>query len=707
MPFLDAASQLALGVVPPTKGDQEINPERKVKKLAVLDSGNYRRKITLKPEELTEVKNLLSDCYEDWKSNSSFLHQKLLKYNNKLEGITQAKDKPWPGSCNLSIPLPEMHILSLHSIVTQTILDNDPVYFCRELRPGESEQESVDPNLEWFLTWVTKVQSRSDLVMSECFYNAMATPLTFMVKDWVEEIGKEYRVDLYESIDEFQKEYPDAASMGGTDAQYESYIKEILSEGKLALQVEEKVVQYRGPSSRAVELKDFVIAPAASRSLKYSTFHGDKFRERSAYFTAGVKNEWFDKVEVDLMLKSPGKDQATDDISSQQDRIEGISSSNKIRSKYSRAYDCVRGNLKWDRDDDGIEEIFAVIFHPESKALLRIEQYPYWHNRTNYIPFKMRTRTGRLQGRCVMDMVWDISEEVDTQHHLRIDSRAIATVPSFKKNILETNIDFSRKDQHFYPGVVFPVSKMDGLMQLEIRQAGMDSSLQEEQTLFQIAVWLVGNDPAMRAGTNSNKDPRASGKKAASQIQQSNQRVDDYIKEFIPSVNESGKQDLELYYQFSPDSVIKFSMYDESTGAMIQREIARAKLRNRNLHINVARATVLDSPDAVLQRALVTYQLFSKEPMIGGNMQRRHELLKRTLFAMRDKDPGKLLPPLKQMIEEQKQQLAAAQQDPATAQMHEGLQKKAGEGDSKGKKEMGQRQGGPDVSLNSLGKKGP
>lgn len=707
MPPLSAEEQLRLGLVPPSKGDSDPESNIKTKKLAVLDSGNYRRQITLTPEELEEVRNLLSDCYQDWKRNSSFLQTKLLKYNNKLEGISQAKDQPWAGACTLSIPMPEMHVLSLHAVVTSTILDNDPVFFCRELRPGESEGESVDPNLEWFLTWVTKVQSKSDQVISECIMNAMATPLSFQCKDWVEQIEKEYRVDLYESIEEFQKDYPDADAAGVSDKTYEGYIKELLAEGKIAIRVEEDVVQYRGPSNRAIELKDFVIAPASSRSLRYSVFHGDQYRERGAYYSAGAARKWFNSDEVEKMLKSAGKTEAIDAISNQQDRIEGVSTSLAIRDKNARPYDCVRGNLKWDRKHTGIEELYQVVFHPESKAVLRIEYYPYWHNRTNYIPYKMRTRTNRLQGRCLLDMLWDLSEETDTQHHLRIDSRAIATVPSFKKNISETNIDFSRKDQHFFPGVVFPISKMDNLMQLEIRQADMSSSLQEENLLFQIAVWLVGNDPAMRAGANANKDPRASGKKAMAQIQQSNVRVDAYIKEFVPSINESGKQDLELYYQFSPDSVIKFSMYDEETGNMIRREIQRNKLRNRNMHLNVARVTVADNPDAIMQRALVSLQLFGKEPMIGGVPQRRHELLKRTLFAMREKDPQKLLPPLKQIMAEAQQAQQQAAQDPAAAKMHENMQDKVGGGGSSDAKDSGMRQGGPDVSVGALGKKGP
>lgn len=140
---------------------------------------------------------------------------------------------------------------------------------------------------------------------------------------------------------------------------------------------------------------------------------------------------------------------------------------------------------------------------------------------------------------------------------------------------------------------------------------------------------------------------------------------------------------------------------------MIRREIQRNKLRNRNMHLNVARVTVADNPDAIMQRALVSLQLFGKEPMIGGVPQRRHELLKRTLFAMREKDPQKLLPPLKQIMAEAQQAQQQAAQDPAAAKMHENMQDKVGGGGSSDAKDSGMRQGGPDVSVGALGKKGP
>jgi hypothetical protein len=200
-----------------------------------------------------------------------------------------------------------------------------------------------------------------------------------------------------------------------------------------------------------------------------------------------------------------------------------------------------------------------------------------------------------------------------------------------------------------------------------------------------------------RSGQPAAKDPRASGKKQQSQVQQSNQRIDGYIRQLKPSMSEMAAQVLELYYQFSPDSVLEYATYDESTDQWIRDEIKRVKLRNRNMTIEVARTSVQDNPDAILQRAMTDYEIWSKEPLVGMNVQRRWELVRQTMFAERKTNISKLLPPLKQLMQEmqqQDQQLGGPEASPSQQALLEAAHEKAG----KPKKEggTGKRQGSSD-----------
>lgn len=703
-PVLSPEEQIKLGITPPPHKEQERDPKTKIRKLATLKTGIYRRRLKLNDPDKQTVKTLLDECYREWNQNTGLLRSKLLMYNNRLEGISSPKTDPWPGACSLMVPLIELHGLGLLSLINATMLDNDPIWFVKEMIPPSVNGEEVDPNIEWFLNFVTKIQLRVDESLREAYNNAVFTPLAIGVMDWTEEYAKQFHVEVFDTVEEFQAAFDSPETAGCTEDQYTNYIAQLAGGEPIQIEIQEDLVKYRGPKLRIVELKDFVRAPVDAPNLEYTVFHGDQFKQRANYFRVGANNDWFDKDEVDTMLKTAGETTPMDNISQQQNRNEGLSSTTAGRK--SDEYYPIRGNLRIDLNKDGEEELYHVVFHPKTKALLRIEKYPYWHNRINYIPFRIRKKSNRLQGRCLTDMLWDLNEEADVQHHQRIDSRAISTVPSFKKKITETNIDFSRKDQHFYPGVVFNVSTADGFTQLDIKQTDMGTSLQEEQTLFQLAEWLVGNSPSLRSGTPQTKDPRASGKKAAAQIQQSNIRVDDYIKELIPPTNEVGSQTLELFYQFAPDMVIPFAQYNKESQQWIRNEIQRTKLRSKNMHVEVARSTVMDNVDATLQRAMVSWQIWSKEPMVGGNQVRRHELIKRTMLASREKDITKLLPSLEQIQQEMQQAQQQSAQNPAGQQLQQNVQGKVGDSPDNDQADNGQRQGGPDVSPGSLRKKG-
>jgi hypothetical protein len=683
-----------IGLVGPPPGVPEVEGDTHVVKLAKVDSNSYRKLVTLTESQMIEVKKVMKEVVKEWRDNTRLQNNKLRRGIDRLEGISAAKDYPWPDSSNLNIPYMEIQILVATDIVSSTMIDADPVFFAKELLPArkDHQEEHVDPKIEWFLNWVIKKQINLDEESRMAILLAFRDPVSFLVMDWVTETPKEYSIQVFDKVEDFQKRFANAESAGVPQDTYDAWLGQIgIEHEPLELEICERVVRYRGPKARVVELKDFVRSPVSCPDLKYTRFHGDQFRERKPWFRGAVNNKWFYKEETQKMLEGAAKTNAIDDISQQLDTIEGISSNRTNPDEY----DCVRGNLKIDLDGDGEEEMFHVVYNPEYDRLLRMERYPYWHNRTNYIPFRIRRKPNRLLGRCFMDMLYDLNEEINTQHNQRIDSRTITTVPTFKIQQNETDLlsRIERGDQYFYPGQKFILSNMNSLEQLDMK-VDFQGTLQEEQNLFAIGDMLTGTaSSGARSGKAEVKDPRASGKKQQAQVQQSNQRVDGYIRELKPSLSEAGSQVLELYYQFSPESVVEFSSYDESTDAWIRNEIERVKLRNRNMSIEVARTSVLDNPDAVLQRAMTDYQMWKDEPLVGMNITRRWELVRATMFAEKKTNIPKLLPPLAQILQEMQQQDQMGGQDstPTHQALLEGVQKKQ---DSK--KDTGKRQGSKD-----------
>ena len=695
MPQSTLDEERSLGLVGPSPGIPEIDPETKVK-LADVDPKSVRVLMNLTPEQRTRVKAVLKDAVMEWRSNTRLQNNKLATAIDRLDGISTTKDYPWPNSSNLNIPYMEIQILIACDIVSSTTLDAEPAFFIRELLPARKDmpEESVDPKMEWWLNWVFKKQLNLDASARMGIFLAFRDPLGVTVLDWVEEYPKEYSTQVFDTVEDLQKRFPDADSAGVSQETYDRWMGMVgIGHQAIALEIEERVVKYRGPKSREVELKDFVRYPVNSKNLDYCIFHGDQYRERKPYFRSGINRKWFYKTETEELLTTTPKNQSMDSISQKMDANEGIASQRRKPDEY----DCVRGNLRIDLNGDGEEEFYHVVYNEDHDKLLRMEKYPYWHNRSNYILWRIRRKPNRLLGRCFVDMLGDLNDEMNTQHNQRIDSRTITTVPTFKIQANETDLiaRIERGDGHFYPGQKWVMQNTKNMEMLETKVDFM-GTLQEEQNLFQIGDMLTGTaSSGARSGMAEKKDPRASGKKQQAQIQQSNQRIDGYIRELKPSLEEMASQTLELYYQFSPESALAFNYYDDASGNFIRNEIRRTQLRNRNMTIETARVSVLDNPDAILQRAATDYQMWKDEPLIGMNLKRRWQLVYDTLIAERKKNIPKLLPNLKDLLMEMQQQDQAMGGAPEGSSSQALLQAAHGAGNKK-REPDGKRQGSKD-----------
>jgi len=601
--------------------------------------------------------------YEEWNQNTTLLRNKLRKANDLMEGIKDPKDFPWENSSNLHIPVIETHITILHSVASSTMLDNDPIWYIRIMQDGVPED--VDKEIESFLNSVSKLELKIDSVLSDIYWSAYKDGTAVGDLDWVEEYDVQYDILRFLDPEKFVETFPTPESAGLSFKQYNDYIRQILVDGEVQVRVEENIATYRGPRLRQIELKDFVMVPTTSPTMEYAMFIGDMFLARGDYFRTQAKKKWFNYDDTKKLLATAGLTVAPDIISRAQDQIEGIA---RVRRVKADEYWCLQGILKINLTEDDMEpeRKYLVCFHPESKALLRFEPYPYLHNRIKYIPWRFKKRPNRFNGQSIYEQLGDINEEVDTQHNQRIDSRTITTVPSFLK-VDNFEFDPSRRGQKFYPGCTFKVSNMNQVKQFDIKQTDLGTSLQEEQSLMYIAELRTGAS-SLRSGREAARDPRASGKKMSMQLAQSDARIDDHMRELRIGTAEVGGQILELYYQYAPDVITYFSQ-NPDTGKFVQKQIARQKLRARDLYLEVARTSINDNPDQLFQRELTLYQLLSNEPLIGSNMVRRRELIVRVLTAMRERNIYKIIPKVEDLLKElADQEKLTDQLSPATHQ---------------------------------------
>lgn len=646
------------GLTPPAP-HEEIDPKTKIKKLKNLRLHIQRRRITLSEDNLKKVKLMLRQSWEEWDQNTSNLRSKLRRANDLMEGAKEPKDFPWEDSSNLHIPLIEIHITICHSVTSSTMLDMDPIWYVKVLIEGLGD--NVDPDIEKFLHWKSKTEWKIDSVVSDIYWCVYRDGTGIGDLDWVEDIEKQYDIKRYDSMEEFQADFPDALAAGIPEKEYMEYVRDLLSDNQIQIEIEEEVEKYRGPKLRIVELKDFIVIPTTAPDLEYAMLIGDAFIQRGDYFRRYAKSSeeqeaWFDSKAVDRMCtRANALTTSPDQISQSQDQIEGIS---RNRVTPADEYWCMQGILKYDLNDDGVEEKYLFVYNHQANELLRLERYPYIHNRIKYIVWRFKKRPNRLLGQSLYEQLVDLNDEVDTQHNQRIDSRTITTVPSFMK-LEGADFDPTRRDQRFFPGVTFKVANFNVLKQFEIKQTDMGQSMQEEQNLFFIADTRTGASQS-RTGRENSRDPRASGKKLQQLVQQSNQRLDDHMRELRIGTAELAGQLLELCYQFCPD-LIPYPKFNPDTKKFVMDQMSRKKLRNRNMVLEVARTSTQDNPSQLVQRELTKYQLLVKDPFVGGMPGPHLELLRRLLTSWRERDIEKLIPPQEQiekMLQQQQQTIA-------------------------------------------------
>lgn len=695
MPVLTAPEGTLPAVMPPAPvpPKPDFDPETKIARLPKRTAFNRRVPIKLSEDDRVKVVEVMGKVYQEWEENTSQLETKLLRIQNTIEGIRGSKTFPWDSSSNLHIPLIEIHLASLVAITNQTQLDTDRIW--RITTEGVGSANSVASDIEGWLNLTCRDRLSIPESLRGIHYATYRDGTAAGVLDWVSRLKRRYDVRTYTDIDSFQTDFPDPDSAGVSAETYDAFLQEIGIDGELSIKVTELVEEYKGPELRVVELKNFVVVPVASPALEYAQFVGDRFIQRADFFRQRVREGSYDSEQVEEMLKGAGLTSAPDRIARAQDLIEGIGRNRIVKAD---EFLCIQGNLRIDLDGDGVEENYPLTYNPQTKRVLQMEEFPYLHNRQNYIAWRFDPRPGRLRGLSIWDKLSDINEEIDTQHNQRIDSRTISTVPSFKK--LDTvDFDPTRKDQQFFPGVTFKVRRMGDIEQFNIRQTDLGTSIQEENNLMSLADMVMGIPAGVRSGQTLARDPRASGRKIDTLINESNTRVNDYLKELAVGTQEVARQIIDLYYQFGEDQ-IGVPRQDAKTGVVVQAQIERMKLRDPSLIIRVDKTSLSDNPDIRSQMAMVKYDLWAKEPLIGQNMKRRRNLVHRTMSDMREKDIEEILPSEEQLLAEiAGQQGMTAPGAPAPVQaLGQTLMEQGG----RRTEPDGKRQGSSDTSLGSL-----
>lgn len=621
--------------------------------------------IELTNPQRTRLKKWLKDRLSEWESDTSDLARRLTDDNELVEGLIPETNWPWPGAPSIHVPITEMYMEVFKSVEKRSILGADVIWYPETNEQGEILEMLTD--IGDALNYFARNEWNCAEALSKVFWTTNRDGLGIIQATWAEESEPADELIVCRNEQDFLEEFPDGESVGLTPEEWEqarAYVAQNASdEFPIEIPITLDRVTYHGVKCEIVELINFVRIPTDIEHIKDAKCrgYGKRFWLRSESLREKAREEvYYQKAVQDLVAKRSRGTQVNTFRLSQQ-YIDGISDSNKDNFEVFELV--VKGRLDGTKVLDKAEENapaptsregkYLVTYSKEHDELLQVTKYFY---RVDfYALFRIGDRPGRLQGPSIPTKTRDINDEIDSQHNIRITSRMIGTVPTFKAlKSIKNEFDPAAEENTFKPGRTFWLSDMNAFDQFKVQPTDLGESMAEEKNDMNMLDLLLGSPVALFSGQTPTGDPSAPGNKTGMLIAQGNLRMDDPLDELRKGVEELGDICLSHLFQFGPN-VVRFPREVESDGQLTKEEVVfhRRYLR-APIKMKMRGVTVAQNPDAEMSKQFQLHQVLStSSPAYAQNPVAQNEVLREALRMGRVPNRQKILPTIEQIQQQQ------------------------------------------------------
>jgi hypothetical protein len=201
--------------------------------------------------------------------------------------------------------------------------------------------------------------------------------------------------------------------------------------------------------------------------------------------------------------------------------------------------------LKKGKED---KEVRAIVTYCEDykEKLCKAITFPYITNRPNYEIFTIIKRRGSIYGTGIPKLLRDTNVAIDNTWNLLFASAEFTVAPMMIGNITSPNFDPSMKK--FGPATMWWLGANDKLTAMQHNHSLQDGYKLLEY-LHRYTEWITGVSAYM-SGRESPLDPNAPASKAYMLLQESNLRINEYIKQLGYTNARLFDQLDKLYYQY-------------------------------------------------------------------------------------------------------------------------------------------------------------
>lgn len=606
--------------------------------------------IDLTDEQRGRIKTFLKEQIKNWLSDTADLHRRLQDDNDLVEGIIMETDFPWVDCCNIHAPITEIYMDGYGSIIKRSVLGAGNIWVAEaevdELMGATADIEEMmnykarnEWNIEHGIRNVIWPTDRDGLGVIQCPY--------------IEEYEKSEDIVLLTSEQDFLIEFPTPEDAGISEEEWwklADLSKQASEEFPVEVPITFDKQTYAGPKAEIVEAVDFVTFPAWVSDIKSKSCrgYGKRFTSHIEEIRDKSKDKAYYKDAANRIISGNGVSKASSYVQAK-DEIVGIK---RTTNKDERdLYELV---IKGRLDEDGEIEKFLVTYSYDDDELLGCMDYIY---RVDfYALFRIDERPNQLFGKNIPAKTRDLNDLSDTLINQEVNTRTISTVPIFMgQKDMKEDLDPELQQNKIRPGMILWLSNFDSFTQFKVQPTDLGENANLQERLMRILDMYLGMPASLFAGGVPTGDPSAPGNKTASLINQGNLRMEDPISTFRYGVEELGNICLSHVYQFGPPIIQFKTTNDQGT----QIKTIHKKLLRKNIKLKMNGITVLDNPDAEMQKQFQLFAVLMSDPAFAQNPQAQNEVLKDALIKGRISGRDRYLPSLeevrRQQVEIQKQ----------------------------------------------------
>jgi len=627
--------------------EEEDDQERDLK--LRIDSDEKKRIVQQLDKLLEKAKKDMADDVAEWDLIDA-------AYNAKIQ------PRPYSWQANLCVPVVQVKCDKVKGAIVGELSSANPIM------PLEPQEASDVPRVKLVEKYIhAKAIKTMDLITELDYVADEATRygIAYMECPWVEETESTTEVMEFDGLDpEDMKKFSEMFPQAGSE---NPEIVNLLKKGaKIRFSVEDKKETYRGPKPKYVPARD-VRQPKGYNDPHKMPFQFRMFKASWAELEKGVEDEKYEQEALDRIRTEWAK---------KQEKME----TQDVEGYIEKEYEVYEGWWMYNTVGKVHERcIFTIV--PEFLAYLRGMKYPFTHNRSYLIDFRVMEKPNSFYGYSIGSRARKIQYLMNMIINTAIDSDA-ANWPMYVHKTSSKGQNLDR--QGYRPFKIWEVAQGDDLSPLA-SGSRTTNSLELYSVLQRIA------DDATRVseawtGAESKNDPNAPAAKTRMLLQVSQQGMIELLQTFLKGMTELTFQICELYSQYGTGDDEFRILNEDGTPSL---EAAPDDMRVRQ-DMQPMGANPLFGGDAKKQNLLQLMTLMIQDPVVQAlvtsdpegsaawldNWQRLLEVWGGGL----DKSAHDLIGPLKNIIQKQMMQAQMAQQMQAEQQQMQAAEQAVMEG---------------------------